>query len=85
MTRSVYASMFLSANKKKGGIEQMKKWYQSGTFWGALVTGLTGVGKIAVGVSTGDMTMVGTGLSIVAGCWTAWRMRKGQGVIIDGE
>ena len=61
-----------------------KKWYQSGTFWGALVTGVTGVGKVVIGATTGDVTMIVTGLTVVSGAWTAWRLRKSQGVIIEG-
>ncbi len=63
----------------------MKKWWQSGTFWGALATGLTGVGKIVVAASTGDVTGITTGAGILFGAWTAWRLRKGQNVPIDTD
>lgn len=60
----------------------MKKWYQSGTFWGSLATGLTGVGKVIIGVSTGDPAMTTTGVGLIFGAFTAWRIRKGTDVPI---
>lgn len=60
-----------------------KKWWQSGTFWGSVATAATGLGKIAVAVGSGDMSGIGTGLAVVFGAFTAWRLRKGQGTDID--
>lgn len=63
----------------------MKRWWQSGTFWGALATGLTGVGKVVVAVSSGDQAGLVEGIGVIFGAFTAWRLRKGQSVPIDTD
>jgi hypothetical protein len=61
----------------------MKRWYKSGTFWGAVATAAAGVGKLIIAVGAGDPQGIGTAAAVIFGAWTAWRLRKGQATEIE--
>jgi len=76
MERSFKKSLLKEEEARRKSME--KKWYKSGTFWGSVATAATGIGKAVIAIGAGDPQGIGTGIAIVIGAWTAWRLRKGQ-------
>lgn len=66
------------------GEKQMdsKKWWASGTFWGALGGAIASIANGVAAFKAGDTAKVGESIMATIGFWTAWRLRKGQGVAI---
>ncbi len=73
-------SMMREENKTEVMVMEGKKWYQSGTFWGAVGKVLAGVALAINGYQEGDQTKITAGLYAVFSGWTSWRQRVGQGV-----
>jgi hypothetical protein len=63
-------------------IMDQKKWWKSGTFWGAVAGAVASIANGVAAFKAGDTAKVGESIMATIGFWTAWRLRKGQGVAI---
>jgi uncharacterized membrane protein len=81
MQRALYKKLLEEEELRR--MLTMKKWYQSGTFWGSLATAVTGVGKLVVAVGAQDTQGIGTAIAVIFGAWTMWRLRKGQNTEVE--
>lgn len=71
----------LQAQKGEKPMES-KKWWASGTFWGALGGAIAAIVNGAAAFKAGDTGKMGESVMGLLAFWTAWRLRKGQGVAI---
>ena len=63
-------------------MELSKSWLESGTFWGATGGALTSLGYLIVGIKDKNWNNGGDGIMGLLAFFTAWRLRRGVGVVV---